>query len=54
MFVVQQTILTLDALEGIVGFALVVEAKVVLVGLFVLELLNISPDDDTNIWEMEN
>jgi len=51
VFVVQQAIPALDALEGIVGCALLVETKVVLVGLFVLELVNVSPDNDTDVWE---
>lgn len=40
----------LNVLEGIVGSLLVVETKVILVGLFVLELLDVSPDDDTDVW----
>jgi len=49
--VVQQAAIALNALEGIVGrgVALLVETKVVLVGLFVLELLNVSPDDDADV-----
>ena len=48
--------MALDALEGIVGrvalrVALLVEAEVVLIGLFVLELLNVSFDNDADIWE---
>ena len=46
---VQQASIALDTLEGIVGCALLVETEVVLVGLFVLELLNVSPDNDTDI-----
>ena len=49
MLVVQQAVPALDALEGVVGLVVLVEAKVVLVGLFVLELLNVSPDNDTDI-----
>jgi len=45
----QQAAVAVDALEGIVGCALLVETEVVLVGLFVLKLLNISPNDDTDI-----
>ena len=50
VFAVQQAVPALDALEGIVGRALLVETKVVLVGLFVLELVNISPDNDADVW----
>jgi len=45
----QQAAVAVDALEGIVGCALLVETEVVLVGLFVLKLLNVSPNDDTDI-----
>ena len=52
MFAVQQAAPRLDALEGIVGgVILLVEAKVVLVCLLVLELLDVSLNDDTNVWE---
>lgn len=37
-------------LEGIVGSLLLVETEVILVGLFLLELLDVSLDDDTDIW----
>jgi len=49
VFAGQQAVPVLDALEGIVGRALLVETKVVLVGLFVLELINVSPDNDTDV-----
>ena len=49
MLVVQQAVPALDALEGIVGLVVLVEAKVVLVGLFILELINVSPNDDTDV-----
>ena len=51
VFVVQQAVLALDALEGIVGraLALLVEAKVVLVCLFILELLDVSPDNYADV-----
>ena len=49
MLVVQQAVPALDALEGIVGLVVLVEAKVVLVGLFILELNNVSPNDDTDV-----
>jgi hypothetical protein len=51
MFAVQQATSGLDALEGIVGSILLVETEVVLVGLFVLELHDVSFDDDTDVWE---
>ena len=51
VLVIQQAVPALDALERIVGLILLVEAKVVLVGLFVLELLNVSLDDDADVWE---
>jgi len=50
VFAVQQAVLALDALERIVGRALLIATKVVLVGLFVLELVNVSPDNDTDVW----
>lgn len=46
---VQQASVALDALEGIVRGALLVEAKVVPVGLLVLELVDVSSDDNTDI-----
>jgi len=50
MFAVQQAAPALDALEGIVrGILLLVETEVVLVGLFVLELFDVSPNNDTDI-----
>jgi len=49
MFGVQQAAIALDALEGIVGRALLVETKVVLVCLFFLELLDVLLDNDTDI-----
>jgi len=53
MLVVQQATIAIDALEGIVGRrvprVLLIETEVVLVRLFVLELLNVSSDDDANI-----
>jgi len=49
MFAVQQATSGLDALEGIVGSILLVETEVVLVGLFVLELHDVSFDDDTDV-----
>jgi hypothetical protein len=52
MFSVQQAPVALDALEGIVRQVVpLVEPKVFLVGLLVLELLDISPDNDADIWE---
>lgn len=54
MLVVQQATIAIDALEGIVGCRILlvtVETEVVLVGLFVLELVNVSSDDDTDVWE---
>jgi hypothetical protein len=39
----------LDVLERIVGSLLLVETKVVLVDLFVLELLDVSPDNNTDV-----
>jgi hypothetical protein len=51
MFGVQQSSIALDALEGIVGRALLVEAEVVPVGLFVLELIDVSSDDNADIWK---
>lgn len=32
---------------------LLVDTEIVLVDLFILELLNISPDDDTDVWGRE-
>lgn len=54
MFAVQQASVALDALEWIVRRVLVllVETEIVLVGLFVLQLFDISPNNDTYI-EME-
>lgn len=52
MFAVQQASVALDALEWIVRRVLLVETEIVLVGLFVLQLLDISPNNDTDI-EME-
>jgi len=52
MFGVQQASIALDALEGIVRRALLVEAEVVPVGLFVIELVDVSSDDNADI-EME-
>lgn len=52
MFAVQQASVALDALEWIVRGVLLVETEIVLVGLFVLQLLDISPNNDTDI-EME-
>jgi len=50
MLGVQQSATALDALEGIVRrVALLVKTKVVLICLFILELLDISPDDDADI-----
>ena len=51
VFVVQQAVLALDALEGIVGraLALLTETKVVLVCLFILELLDVSPNNDADV-----
>jgi len=51
MFAVQQAAPALDALEGIVRrvVLVLVESEVVLVGLFILELFDVSPDDDTDI-----
>lgn len=53
MLVVQQATIALNALEGIVGcralLLVMVETEVVLVGLFVLELLNVSLDDDADV-----
>ena len=46
---VQQVAIAIDALEGIVGRAILVKTEVVPVSLFVFELLNVSPDDDTDI-----
>jgi hypothetical protein len=52
MFAVQQATPRLNALEGIVrGVILLVEAKVVLVGLLVLELLDVSLNDDADVWK---
>lgn len=50
MFGVQQASVALDALEWIVCRVLLVETKVVLVGLLVLKLIDVSSDDDTDIW----
>ena len=52
-FAVQQPAIALEALEGIIGCLFLVDTKVVLVDLFVLELINISPDDDTDILGRE-
>lgn len=52
MLGVQQAMIALEALEGIVGRGVpvvLVETEVVLVGLLFLELINVSPDDDTYI-----
>ena len=55
LLVIQQAAIALDALERIVGrvglLVLLVETEVVFIGLFVLELLNVSFDNDTDIWE---
>jgi len=53
MLATQQTAIAVDALEGIVGRVVLVgalvETEVVPVDLFVFELINVSPDDDTDI-----
>ena len=53
MLATQQAAIAVDTLEGIVGCTVLVgapvETEVVPVGLFVLELIDISPDDDTDI-----
>lgn len=53
MFAVQQASVALDALEWIVRLVLLVlvETEIVPVGLFVLQLLDVSPNNDTDIWE---
>jgi len=52
LFAIQQAPVALDALEGIVGLAILVETEVVLVGLFVFELVHVPSDNNADI-EME-